>query len=346
MSIKLYKVLTEAEQEEIYQIVHSIMKRIKSKEITYYQGFLEIKYGQRFKDWINNLERIDEFYAMFLPTLHDRLLKGYKKIFEPLVKKGVVIASNAGTQLGIIRDGGIIPWDDDIDLVMDVKDYNKYKDQLRVKAIFNGWYPWERNWLKNSFKPYKGKNQLWVQYAYSKRLKFDFGKFTSSYFPFIDIFPGIRVDKNISQEDREDISIKLVEYYNSYTENMSGRYSKNQKLKNEAPNYFELINSADERMNRNSSKLNALTEVINKHYKKDSEVLMQLHPATPVFSNFDYTNKSKKTISHKGVDYTFVVSDNWKQQFEMEYGPKWNEPRRTHNHFILPWFIKIKNKYK
>ncbi|MBR3454591.1 MAG: LicD family protein [Bacteroidaceae bacterium] len=52
-------------------------------------------------------------------------MKIAKKIFEVCDKYGLPIVSCGGTSIGALREKGFIPWDDDIDLEMLRKDYDK-----------------------------------------------------------------------------------------------------------------------------------------------------------------------------------------------------------------------------
>ena len=47
------------------------------------------------------------------------------KVLDVCKRNNLTIFADGGTLLGVIRHGGYIPWDDDIDLAMKREDYNK-----------------------------------------------------------------------------------------------------------------------------------------------------------------------------------------------------------------------------
>ena len=62
---------------------------------------------------------------ILLGDLQSKLLKMTKDITEVLERNNITYFAEGGTLLGTIRHGGIIPWDDDIDLGFFIKDYKR-----------------------------------------------------------------------------------------------------------------------------------------------------------------------------------------------------------------------------
>lgn len=56
------------------------------------------------------------------------ILKAYKKVFRACNRHGLKLFLQGGTLLGKVRHDGFIPWDDDIDLGLIRRDYDKLKD--------------------------------------------------------------------------------------------------------------------------------------------------------------------------------------------------------------------------
>lgn len=344
MKINLFKHLSKKEQDDIYKIVADLKTRVKSGNLSKKEAFNATKNGKDVNEWINSVEKIEDFYGELIPHLHKKLLTGYKKIIEPFVKEGVLIASNAGTQLGVIRDSSLIPWDDDIDLVMDIRDFNKYKHKIRSRALRNGWFMWTRNWINNKNEVIKKSDQIQIQLFSIRGFKLDFGHFIVNYRPWIDIFPAIRVNEKISKTNRNKISYTLSKLYDSIDpeSNITNRLLRNKKIEYESPEYFQMLKSSQEEEKNIIEIKDDLKKIVDKNYYDNSDTLMQLHPATPVFSNFKYVNMEKKIIKMYGNEFEFIVSDNFSEQFLKEYGPNWEQPIKTHIHLILIWFIRFK----
>lgn len=61
---------------------------------------------------------------------HADLLESYKAIASVLKKNGITFYGMYGTTLGAIRHNGFIPWDDDLDLGINVKDLDRTNEVL------------------------------------------------------------------------------------------------------------------------------------------------------------------------------------------------------------------------
>ena len=85
-------------------------------------------------------------------------LKGYD-ILEAVVdiceKHGLVYYLNGGTLLGAIRHDGFIPWDNDIDIEMPVKDYRKFLKIAKTEL--------PENLFLQTYYTDPGYNELWAK---------------------------------------------------------------------------------------------------------------------------------------------------------------------------------------
>lgn len=65
------------------------------------------------------------------------LLKLLKEIDEICVANGIEYYIFAGSMLGLERNEGFLPWDDDVDVVMTKKNYEKFSELMRTSAPSN-----------------------------------------------------------------------------------------------------------------------------------------------------------------------------------------------------------------
>ena len=61
-----------------------------------------------------------------IDEVHTYLLYLLKQINNVCEKYNIPCLAHGGTQLGAVRDGGFIPWDDDIDMIMERKYYDRF----------------------------------------------------------------------------------------------------------------------------------------------------------------------------------------------------------------------------
>ena len=76
-------------------------------------------------------KRYDDDTLKHLQKVQKMMLKDFIKICE---ENNILYFVNGGTLLGTIRHGGFIPWDDDIDLMMFRKDFEKLNKLMSEKS--------------------------------------------------------------------------------------------------------------------------------------------------------------------------------------------------------------------
>lgn len=138
---------------------------------------------------------MDTSYLARLQIIEYEILEVVANICE---KNGITYCLQGGTLLGAIRHNGFIPWDDDIDITMPRKDFEKF---IRVcaKELPKDYFLQSYKTDKNSYKPY----------AKVRKNGTLFIETTDDIIPghqgiFIDIFP---LD-NTSSESGKNVFIK------------------------------------------------------------------------------------------------------------------------------------------
>lgn len=108
------------------------------------------------------------------------ILFEFKKLCE---QQGLTYYLTAGTLLGAVRHGGFIPWDDDIDIAMPRRDYDRLSELCREKLGREFFF--QDSFTDNNFPYYFSKirrNGTEVYEEHLKNVKIHKGQ-------YVDIFP-------------------------------------------------------------------------------------------------------------------------------------------------------------
>ncbi len=116
-----------------------------------------------------------------ITEIQKSLLFLMKKIHEICEENGLTYNIFGGTMLGAVRHGGLIPWDDDIDITMPRHDYMKFMEIVKEKysdeyCVYN--FP-DKNYVY-PFAKFAHKDTLLIENLKSKYNKIKL---------YIDVFP-------------------------------------------------------------------------------------------------------------------------------------------------------------
>lgn len=100
-------------------------KRLREMKIKFFEQF------RKTKEVMNTAANLDETLCAIegeqLVQLQKVILRMFLDIKEVCETNGITYVLNGGSALGAVRHQGFIPWDDDMDICMPRKDYNKFK---------------------------------------------------------------------------------------------------------------------------------------------------------------------------------------------------------------------------
>lgn len=96
------------------------------------------KNKEQFNERLRNDKRVRRLTDDELARIHQIYLQMVKDIVETCKKEDIFMTLSGGSVLGAVRHKGFIPWDDDMDINMPRKDFDRLKDTF--DTLFQGKY--------------------------------------------------------------------------------------------------------------------------------------------------------------------------------------------------------------
>lgn len=150
-----------------------------------------------------------------MPTIREiqlfelQMLKDIAKVCD---ENRITYLLSSGTLLGAARNGGFIPWDDDIDLYMPLKDYKRF---LKIGQKCLG----DKYFVQN-YKTDKNYGEMWTQIRANGTTSMPKScyKYNIHFGVCLDIFPivGVSSDKQKQEKQKRALEFSRVLLHDTY----------------------------------------------------------------------------------------------------------------------------------
>ena len=164
-----------------------------------------------------------------MPTIREiqlfelQMLKDIAKVCD---ENKITYLLASGTLLGAARHGGFIPWDDDIDLYMPLKDYKRF---LKIGQKCLG----DKYFVQN-YKTDKNYGEMWTQIRANGTTSMPKScyKYNIHFGMCLDIFPMVGASSNEKKREKQDKALEFnrVLLHDSYAKAVGENISPKLKL--------------------------------------------------------------------------------------------------------------------
>ncbi len=284
---------------------------------------------------INNIKKVkfEEYQKI--------LMDSFKLINDFFINEKIKWWAHSGTLLGAVRDGGLIAWDDDIDMSMTIDDWVKNRDKIKrfLESInWEGFCSIETRALDAT--RFFSKDYIIVEYEGNEYLTK----------PFIDVMLSVPKNK-ISKPKR-----KMWSWFNQYNFIFSARYR--------LVPYYGWFGNEVKKISWFKNFLVVVQKVIfypvtfwvpvvQKRYLRRKSYFSE---NVAMYYNYDNNgviyNVNRLNAKHKFGDTEIYSSDDWENELNIWFGkdrwkempPEWN---RVPHHLVLTKLDgKVDKKYK
>lgn len=333
--------LKEENFNEFKNIVYGEFKKYSDPKNVNVQNMFKFWWSGEWVTWCNKNK---DFLIEITRILHEEILFAYENIITKLENYEKNIIPYAGTLLGAVRNGALIPWDDDADFLADVKYMIDNEDKINKLANSVNWELRRRSQFNEEFYPIKFSGQFFDQLISNENILLEVEDVTIVITPTIDLFPSIRI-KELNEKKLENFSSEvtklLFEYYFAngldleseirVAERVSGRkmkWAKENRLKKGIDNEKTKTN---------------LQKFLTKYYSEGSKSsrIFSLTDSTKYKENFYYidNNTYEKSVKNSNKEYIFNIPSNSEELLKSWY-INWKEEKFSHSHMINPWNLK------